>query len=213
MGEPNPGRPVRLRPGLQVQLHRRGRRHHRRACGTGLAGLEERLHGAIAVARVDSLGGPQRVGAEQNQTEPCRGERRTQHGPVGRHAGDRRDDVVGRWPGQLHGTARLDRDEAAAGKIADARDDRGQLIPFGAAGRICQIEAVRLDLKADAADRTIGQACLTDQLCGAVGAGELGIGGVDRVPFVPVGRDGVGHSDHPFRLRNDRGLVPSSRQH
>ncbi len=34
------------------------------------------------------------------------------------------------------------------------------LIPFGAAGRVGEIEAVRLDLQADAADRAIGQACL-----------------------------------------------------
>ena len=55
------------------------------AGGTGLAGLEELLHGAVAVAGVHSLGGPQRVGTEQHETESRLGERRTQHGPVGRH--------------------------------------------------------------------------------------------------------------------------------
>ena len=99
-------------------------------------------------------------------------------------AGDRRNHVVDRWAGQLYRAARLDGDQALAGKIADVRDDRADLIPFGAASRVGEVEAVRLDLQADAADRTIGQACCADQLRGAVGAGQLGFGGVDWVPFV-----------------------------
>ena len=132
------------------------------AGGTGLAGREELLHGAIAVAGVDPLGGSQRVRAEQHQTETRLSERRSQHRPVGGHGLDRGQRAVHRRSGQFDRAARFDGDQAAAGESRDGRNDRGELVPVRPAPRVGDVEAVCFDLQADPADRAIGQTVGTD---------------------------------------------------
>ena len=65
---------------------------------------------------------------------------------------------------------------------------------------------MRLDLQAHPADRTVGQTVCADVRRGAVRAGQLGVVGVDWVCFIQVGRDGVGHTNHPFRVWDARRL-------
>ncbi len=209
MRQPDPRRPVGLRPGLEIDLHRRRRRHHRRTGGAGLTGGEELFHRAIPVTRIHPLGRPQRVGAEQHQTESGLGERGAQHGPVGGHRGDRGKSAVHRRPGQFHRTAGFDGDQTSAGKVGHTSDDLGQLVPLRAAQRLSKVEAVGFDLQAHPADRTVRQTVGADTLRGTVGAGQLGFAGVDWVRFIQVGRDGcagVGHTNHPFPVRDARRL-------
>ena len=205
--------PAVLRPGVEVDLNRRGRGHHRRACGAGLAGGEERLHRLVAVAGIDTFGGAQRIGPEQHQPQTRLREGRAQHSAVGCHRGDGRHRTIHRRARQLDGSAGFDGHRAAAGQCRNACDGFRQFIPAGPPHRVGQIEAVRLDLQAHPAHRTVAQAVVADIEGGTVCAGQFGRCGIDKVRFVHLGRDGEGHVSHPFRVGNDRRRVPSSRAH
>ena len=63
-------------PGVEVDLQRGGRRHHRPARIGAAEGGEVLLHGDVAPARVDPAHRPGRVGAERRGAEPGGGQRR-----------------------------------------------------------------------------------------------------------------------------------------
>ena len=173
MRQPHPVGPRPPWACLDVDLHRRGRGHHRRACGTGLAGVEELFHRVVAGPRVHPRGRPQRVGAEQHQTQPGLREGRAQRRPVRGHGRDRRRRIARRRAREFDGTARFDGDQTAARQRRQRRDRRRQLVPPRSSRRIGQVITVRLDLEPDPAHRTVRQAPVEQVLCGDRCAGQF----------------------------------------
>jgi hypothetical protein len=75
-------------------------------------------------------------------------------------------------------------------------DDLGQFVPGRTTHGVGEIEAVRLDLESDLADRTVLQTLPLDARCRVVGVGELGIRRLVAADARKV--CGGGHLNHPL---------------
>ena len=203
--QPHPVGPAGLRTGVEIHLHRRGRRHHGRARDTGVAGREELFHRRIARARIDALGRPQRVRAQRHQTQAGGGEGFAQHGLVVGDRLDRGRRTECRRAGKLYRAAGLDGDHAATRHRRKRLQNLGDFIPGRPTVWVSRVVAMRLDLEADPPYRPVRQTGFGDVLRRSRRAGKFA---VRETRGIQLRRDGKRHNPIPSAPRP---TVPSDR--